>query len=155
MTIYKRGSIYWYKFMWKVELIRESTKQSNDKIARKIEAAHRTRLAEGMVGIREKKPFPTLGQFINERIEPWAKQKTKWTWFHSGIRPLLEFKPIAAMKLDEITGEHIDGYAGHRLADGLQPPTVNRELRVLRRILRLAVKWRELVIAPQVEMCGE
>src|SRR5712691_1285462 len=31
----------------------------------------------------------------------------------------------------------------------------NRELRVLRRILRLAVKWRELLIAPQVEMCGE
>ena len=124
MTLYKRnGKNWWYKFQFQGQLIRESTKQSNDKIARKIEAAHRTRLAEGMVGIREKKPSPTLGQFINQRIEPWAKQKNKWTWFHSGIRPLLEFKPIAAMKLDEITGEHIDGYAGHRQAAGLQPST--------------------------------
>jgi hypothetical protein len=32
--------------MWKGELVRESTKQSNDKVARQIEAAHRTRLAK-------------------------------------------------------------------------------------------------------------
>jgi hypothetical protein len=55
MSSYKRGDVYWYKFMWKGELIRESTKQGNDKVARKMEAAHRTRLAEGMVGIREQK----------------------------------------------------------------------------------------------------
>ena len=29
MSIYKRGGIYWYKFMWNGELIRESTKQGN------------------------------------------------------------------------------------------------------------------------------
>jgi hypothetical protein len=33
-------------------MVRESTKQGNDKIARKIEAAHGTGLAEGLVGIR-------------------------------------------------------------------------------------------------------
>ncbi|MGO9305179.1 MAG: tyrosine-type recombinase/integrase [Candidatus Korobacteraceae bacterium] len=46
MSIYKRGSIYWYKFMWNRELVRESTKQGNDRLARQMEAAHRTRLAE-------------------------------------------------------------------------------------------------------------
>src|SRR5215831_18487715 len=55
MSIYKRGDVYWYKFMWQGRLVRESTKQGNDKTARKMEAAHRTRLAEGPVGIREKK----------------------------------------------------------------------------------------------------
>src|SRR5271157_3726418 len=44
--IYKRGRIYWYKFVWKGETIRESTKQGNDKVARTEEAKHRTRLAE-------------------------------------------------------------------------------------------------------------
>jgi integrase len=46
MAIYKRGKIYWYKFVWNGELIRESTKQGNDKVARQMEAAHRTRLAK-------------------------------------------------------------------------------------------------------------
>ncbi len=45
MSTYKRGDVYWYKFMWHGELVRESTKQGNDKVAREMEAAHRTRLA--------------------------------------------------------------------------------------------------------------
>lgn len=46
MSIYKRGRIYWYKFMWNGELVRASTKQRNDKKARAMEAAHRTRLGD-------------------------------------------------------------------------------------------------------------
>ena len=46
MSIYKRGNVYWYKFMWNGEVIRESTRQGNDRKARQIEAAHKTRLAK-------------------------------------------------------------------------------------------------------------
>jgi hypothetical protein len=57
----RRGSsgVYWYKFMWQGKLIRESTKQGNDKVARQMEAAHRTSLAKGEVGIRDTKLAPT------------------------------------------------------------------------------------------------
>ena len=34
MSIYKRGEVYWYKFMWQGKVVRESTKQGNDKVAR-------------------------------------------------------------------------------------------------------------------------
>ncbi len=44
-VIYKRGKYYWYKFVFAGELIRESTKQGNDKIARNMESDHRARLA--------------------------------------------------------------------------------------------------------------
>jgi integrase len=47
VAIYKRGKKYWYKFMFDGELVRESTKQGNDRVAREIEAAHRSRLAKG------------------------------------------------------------------------------------------------------------
>ena len=46
MSIFKRGRIYWYKFMWNGKMVRESTKQGNDRKARSIEAAHRTRLSK-------------------------------------------------------------------------------------------------------------
>jgi hypothetical protein len=49
VSIYKRGAVYWYKFQWKGALVRESTKQGNDKVARQMEAAHRTSLAKGEV----------------------------------------------------------------------------------------------------------
>ena len=50
MSIYKRGGVYWYKFQWKGELVRESTKQGNDKLARQMEAAHKTPLRKAKWG---------------------------------------------------------------------------------------------------------
>src|SRR5947208_8046742 len=91
MSIYKRGQIYWYKFQWNGKLIRESTKQGNDKVARQMEAAHRASLAKGEVGIRDKNPVPTLTTFCIERVEPWAKSTFEkaapktWLWYQFGI----------------------------------------------------------------------
>ena len=33
MAVYKRGNVWWYKFTWNGEAIRESSKQSNKRIA--------------------------------------------------------------------------------------------------------------------------
>jgi hypothetical protein len=74
-------------------MVRESSKQGNDKVARQIEAAHRTSLAKGEVGIREKKRAPTLGDFADKQFLPWAesgfsaKRKT-WLYFRNGVRRL-------------------------------------------------------------------
>jgi len=54
--IFKRGiKTYWYKFQWNGKMIRESTRQGNDKVARQMEAAHRTSLAKGEVGSGKRK----------------------------------------------------------------------------------------------------
>jgi integrase len=159
MSIYKRGdSIYWYKFMWNGQMVRESTKQSNDKVARKMEAAHRTRLAEGLVGIREKKRT-TLGEFITKRFEPWAKGKfenapTKtWDgWYLPSIRTLEKCPALCNRVLSEITSEHIADFASHLGGKGLQVSSVNSRLRVLRRIFHLAVEWKEIDTAPTFEL---
>ena len=46
MSIYKRGGVYWFKFMFDGQVIRSTTKQSNDKVARQMEGAERSRLAK-------------------------------------------------------------------------------------------------------------
>src|SRR4029077_5094721 len=51
--------------------------QGNDKAARQIEAAHRTSLAKGEEGIRERKPSPTLKEFIDKRFEAWARRRSR------------------------------------------------------------------------------
>src|SRR6266850_2460375 len=118
--IYKRGEVYWYKFMWQGKLIRESTKQGNDRVARQMEAAHRTSLAKGEVGIREKKPVPTLKEFIDNRFEPWARAqfehsspKTWKGWYRTNLRVLSGFPALADKKLDQITCEDAAGFAAH------------------------------------------
>jgi integrase len=150
--IYKRRNVYWYKFMWLGKLVRESTKQGNDKVARQMEAAHRTSLAKGEVGIREKKRVPTLAEFLKDRVEPWAKRRTSWIWYRAGMRPLLHYKPLAGVSLNEIRGEQAGNFAAHRLSEGLQAGSINSSLRVLRRVLRLAVEWGVLESAPKIEL---
>jgi integrase len=156
VSIYKRGGVYWYKFMWKGELVRESTKQGNDKVARQMEAAHRTSLAKGEVGIREKKPAPALAEFCEKRVAPWAEAATcRKTWvdyYRPGLRCIQSYKPLAGLRLDQITSEHVANFAAWRLSQGLQVSSVNSSLQVLRRVLRLASEWEVLERAPLVQM---
>ena len=154
----RQSAIYWYKFMWNGELVRESTKQRNDKIARQMESAHRTSLAKGEVGIREKRVAPTLKEFCSQRIEPWAKARFEkacsknWTWYRTGIRALTAYKPMADDRLDEVNGELASDFAAYRLSQGMQVSTANNSLRVLRRILNLAVEWGVLGTAPKLRV---
>ena len=155
--IYKRGRIYWYKFTWYGKLIRESTKQGNAKVARTMESAHRTSLAKGEVGIREKKAAPTLSEFCETRFESWANatfettRPNNWFWFRSGIRRLTANEELAKAALDQITNESVAGYAaservrvqkrGAGKKQGLAVSSINSSIRVLRRILNLAAEW--------------
>jgi integrase len=157
--IYKRGGIYWYKFMWQGKLIRDSTKQGNDKVARQMEAAHRTSLAKGEVGLRDKKPPVTMAQFIDKRFEPWARArfekaspKTWFDWYRVGLRAIKGYKPLADSKLSEITSETLADFAAHRQIQGLQVSTINSSLRIVRRVLRLAVEWGACESSPRVEL---
>ena len=153
---YKRGKIYWYKFMWHGQLIRESTKQGNDKLARQIESVHRASLAKGLVGIREKKRVPTLEVFCKRSFWPWVEatftKKGKTWWWYKNSTDRLRDSRLASIPLDKTTGEDIAAYVAKRKSQGLQIASINAELRVLRRLLRLALEWGEIERAASVKM---
>jgi integrase len=108
MSVYKRGKVYWYKFMWQGELIRESTKQGNDREARNMEAAHRTRLSKAKDEREEAQRQLKCTHVLRcEECEKWfdkacAQQQdshdfcsgscvTDWTKRHRRIPTLAEF----------------------------------------------------------------
>lgn len=156
MSIFKRSRIYWYKFMWNGEMVRESTRQTNQNTARQMEAAHRASLAKGEVGIREKTIAPTLKEFCEQRFEPWAKSATaEKTWrdyYRPGVRTIVSYSPLAALRLNEISSETASDFAAWRQAQGLQISSVNSSLQVLRRVLHLAAEWEALERVPKIKM---
>jgi integrase len=122
-----------------------------------MEAAHRTSLAKGEVGIREKKPVPTLTRFISEDFMPWVtatfrEKRNTFVWYRGGTRRLSEFEPIASSCLDQITGETVAAYVAHRQRNGLNTTAINRELQILRRILHLAVEWGRVEKSIKIKM---
>src|SRR5437016_1091969 len=99
MSIFKRGRVYWYHFVFNGQHIQQSTKQGNPRVARQMEAAHRTALAKGEVGIRERKPAPTLNDFC-KRVEAFASahymHATKTLlWYKFGLKTIQESEIVS------------------------------------------------------------
>jgi integrase len=158
MAVYKRGRVWWYRFTWKGEAIRESTKQTNKRAAEQIEAAHKTSLAKGEVGIRERKLIPALRDFAINDFLPYVrstfavKLKTR-AYYEYGVKSLLAYDKLAGEPIDAITSEKVAGYVAKRREAGLQVASINRELQVLRRMFHLAQEWGKVEkILPRVRM---
>jgi integrase len=152
----KRGScgVYWYKFMWLGKLVRESTKQGNDKVARSMESAHRTSLAKGEVGIREKTLASTLAEFLKKDFLPYTDETFKSKpatarYYRTGAKSL-EDSRLSGLRIDEISDQHARQYAS-RLSH-LSPSTVNCGLRTLRRALYLAAEWGKTDRRPKITL---
>ncbi len=146
--IYKRGKggIYWYKFMWRGELIRESTHQTNDKVARNQESAHRTRLSNGEVGIREKKPAPLLGDFLKRDFIPYveskhAKKLGTVNYYRDGANMVLRCD-WSRQEMETISDQHAQQFVAK--FSHLSASRINCGLRSLRRALNLAYQWGKL-----------
>lgn len=108
---------------------------------------------------KRQSPVPTLGEFIEQRFEPWAKAQFEKTspatwhrWYQCNLRVLKAYSPIADLRLDQITSEHVSDFAAHRQAEGLQTSSINSALRVLRRLLRVAVEWGVMPSAPKIKL---
>jgi integrase len=155
MSIFKRGSVYWYHFLFNGEHIQKSTKQGNPRTARQIEAAHRTALAKGEVGIEERKVAPMFSDVAKRfvaHVETRHENKPQTVQFYAAkLSRLLAYKPIAGARIDRIDEGVIEGYVVARRAS-VGPATVNRELATLRRMLRLAHEWREIQRVPRIRL---
>ncbi len=155
MAIFKRGRVYWFHFVFRGQHIQRSTKQGNPRVARQIEAAHRTRLAKGEVGIVERRPAPTLKNFAQRFVDAiqvrCAPKPRTIAFYVQKLGRLLEFEPLATASLDDIDESRIEQYVQQR-AKQVAPATVNRELATLRRLLRLAHEWKEINRVPRIRM---
>ncbi len=152
--IYKNGRYYMTKFMWKGKLVRKSTRATDAKTARSIEGKLRTDLAKGIWGILEKKPAPTLAEFLKRDFLPFvetrcAEKPNTLAYYQAGAKRLKE-SDLGSLRLDEITDQHAGQFT--KRWECLRPTTINCGLRTLRRSLRLASEWGKLDRPPKISL---
>ena len=162
MAVYKRGGVWWYKFKWNSKPIRKSTKQSNKRVAEQMEAAHKTALAKGEVGIREKKPTPTLADFapkFTAAIETTCAEKPQTVKFYKAKLKTLVGK-LGRKRLEEIQEAEIEQYTQERARQTsrrkrtLSPASVNRELATLVDCCALPMSGRFWIASPEFIFCA-
>jgi hypothetical protein len=145
--VYKRpnSKYWWFKFTWNGQPIRESTKQANKRVAEQMEAARRTALAKGEVGIRDTAPVPTLKEFAERDFLPFIKARFEnkpktLEYYEQGLKNLTgvcdpergpvkvtAYEPLANCPLDSITDEKISGFIAKRRNAGLEVTSINRQ----------------------------
>jgi integrase len=159
MSIFKRGSVYWYHFLWDGRHVQRSTKQGNPRVARQIEAAYKTALAKGEVGITERKKAPGFKAAMKAFLD-WSEREheahpaTHRRYRVSSIALLGHFGDEA---IDRITPEAVEAFKsaralesatargkekGKRKSTGkrIRPATLNRELACLKALFNHALK---------------
>ena len=155
MAIYKRGKVYWYQFVFNRERIQKSTKQGNPRVARQMEAAHRTALAKGEAGIFDRTPAPTLKIFASRFMDAIrtrsASKPGTVNFYATRLKRLLAYEGLATAALDRIDEKLIEEYVQKR-RQVVSATSVNRELATLRRLLRMANEWRLIDRVPRIRM---
>lgn len=159
--VYKRGGSenYTYNFRWltkhedgtvEYHRIRQSAHVSNKKDARLVEAAHKQALALSLIGPRDPWPPPKesappiLRAFAPDFLQHVKTNKKPGThrFYQGGLGRLLAFSALADAPLNAITNDTVDRYSRYRLEVAKNSPvTVSGDLRTLRRLLKVAVKW--------------
>ena len=152
MSVYKRGDVWWYKFRFAGQMIRESSKSESKTVAKDAERSRRRELEENWNQIKRRK----LPPLFSIAAEDWLKTRT-------GIAASTErsYKlAISHLKtafgkqlLCDISGEDLAAYQTRRKREEVSNRTVNLELGVLRSILRRHRLWE--AIAADVDFLKE
>jgi len=152
MSLYRRGDVWWYKFRFAGQMVRESSKSESKTVARDAERARRRELEESWNQIKRRK----LPPLFSIAAEDWLKTRT-------GIAPSTRRSynlAISQLKTDfarqllcDLSGQDLAAYQARRKRDGVSNRTVNLELGVLRSILRRYRMWE--AIAGDVDFLKE
>jgi hypothetical protein len=118
----------------------KSTHTKSKSLAKQMLARWETDVFEGRFQLRRSTPpyFQDWADDFQTRV-PHASTRNR---YESSIKKLKG--KFTGIRLADISVEHIDDYKKVRLAEGVQPATINHDLRVLRRMLRLAER-RQLI----------
>jgi integrase len=153
MSIFQRGSIWWYEFVFRGQRIRESTGSRSRTLAVKAERQHRHELEESANGVRSnRRPmlFPTA---THEWMEA---NRARWSNSNIAIQEynLKHLTPsFGSMLLADITPQHIGKYQTKRQKEGASNRTINMEVSTLRMVMKSARLWA--AIAQEVRMLPE
>jgi integrase len=155
MSLYKRGETYWLELLFNGTRYRRTTGVKNKRQAEQIEAAFRTQLAKGEVGIEQRKASPTLKAFAQQFADfvstRHADKPQTIEFYTKKLKQILNFEPMRETRIDHIDEGLIERYVVWRRQQ-VSITTTNRELATLRRLLHLAREWKMIRNVPKVRL---
>lgn len=152
-SVYKHGRVYWIKYYAQGRPIRENTRTDNHEAARTI-----LKEREGRVGRGEpvllRVDTVTYDQARDDLQQHYATTGERVP--KEANRRLAHLDPFfGGRRLNTITGADVTAYVAMRQATGAANGTINRELGVLSKLLRVAFRNNKLLRRPALSFLKE
>jgi site-specific recombinase XerD len=155
-VLYKRGRVWWSRIEWKRQILARTLRTRNKNTAIQIEAAWRTQLATGEVGLQDHTAHaPTFKEFSEQRFSSYLPGKVKprtVVFYTDAVNSLNSFAPLASARIHAIDPDLVERYIQHARKNKLMAGSINNHLRCLRRSLHLAVEWGKLRKVPKITL---
>lgn len=149
MSVYRRGEVWWYKFRFNGQAIRESADTGSKTVAREAERVRRRELEEGLNGIRRQR-----ARLFSLAAREWLDLKRSVLSLRSVQIEQANLKHLGPYfdrtLIGDIEAADISRYQQRRLAEGAAAKTINLEVGTLRAILRKNRLWAN--VQPDVKM---
>jgi integrase len=136
MSVYKRGDVWWYKFRFANQVVRESSKSPSKTVAREAEQRRRRELEEAYNNLsdRREQRIQTIKQIAADYLEDYELRHRSTVFAEYAIGHLCRF--LGSEMQADISDETVKQYQSSRLKEGAAPKTINEEVGFLLRFLR-------------------
>jgi integrase len=149
LGLYRRNDRFWWiSYTVAGRQVFESSHSLNKRVAKRLLAVRQAEIAEGRFRFVKSNP-PRLEEWAAEFLDSIQHQNTRRR-YTSSIGNLLAF--FRAARLSEVTVDRIEAFKRVRLKSRVKSATVNRDLAVLRRMLKLAARQRLIAQSPFEEV---
>jgi len=134
MGIYLRGKTWWISYFAGGRQRFESSRSTKKRDARQLLDIRKGAAREGRLGLAKSNTF-RFDEYARSFLLTVQHPNTKKR-YGSSVRNLAAC--LGNIKLSDITSDVIEDFKEKRLSNGIRTATVNRDLAVLRRMMRLA-----------------
>jgi integrase len=141
----RRERIWWYRFRFGGRFIHESSKSTSKEVAREAERSRRRQLEEAFNRITRKTLPPSFERAADDWFEAAKPHLAERTEAIYGDALRIHLKPaLDSLLLCDIDAPRIASYQAKRKVEKASARTLNKELQVLRMILKKHKLWANL-----------
>jgi integrase len=145
VSVYKRGDVWWYKFRFAGQMIRESSKSESKTVAKDAERSRRRELEESYNQIKRRTLPPTFERAGSDWLDAEKPHLAERTYEIYEVAFRCHLKPVlGSLLLCDIDASKVASYQAKRKAEKASARTLNKELQVLRQVLKRHKLWANL-----------
>ena len=135
MAVYKRGSVYWYEFLFAGQPIRESAKTTSKTVAKQAEQNRRRELERGFNGIADTREdrVRSIKKIAAAYLEEYRLRHKSGVFAAYAIRHIT--RHLGTMMAVDVTEKTVREYQTARLKEAAAPKTINEEVGFFLRLL--------------------